>query len=404
MAPPTRPRSTPLPGSPRTEIETSAPSGWRSSSIGADERARDLARWEHALAEATRNVRILPAVAPTNAEVERRRLVAAFERGVPSNPRWTYARVDLGRWRQALHAMADELADDDHPLAPLFAARARELELEARVAEAAGTSMLGELAAARFRSVDARTAHVAREVARAWVSEGEEQAPAEWLESDAEVEGSLVSRMREEVGARRWPFAVVVAPSLVALAATGDRQIFVAAGRRVTKEDVERTVLHELEGHARPRVRAAASTLGILRSGTARGVDDQEGLALALEERHAFLSPRRRRELGARHVTVAAMDDGATFAEAVLALQKIHGWRVADAVRIAERVYRGSPGTGAGLGRERIYIEAFVRVRDAIQNDPSVEDVLASGQVGLDAVHVLAAIVGAASKPRAVAP
>lgn len=400
MPPPTRPRSNPLPGS------SGSPGSQATVTSATDERARDVARWERALDEATRAVRILPAVAPTNAGAERRRLVEAFERGAPSNPRWVYARVDLGRWRHALGAMAEALANDDHPLAPLFAARARELELEARIAEAAGTPALGELARSRFRAHDPRTTREALERARAWADEREDGAPADWLESDAAVEGSLLSRMREEIGARRWPFAVVVAPSLVALAATGDRQIFVAAGRRVTREDVERTVLHELEAHARPRVRAATSKLGILRFGTARGVDDQEGLALVLEERHGFLSPRRKRELGARHVTVAAMDEGATFAEAVLALQKNHGWRAGDAVRVAERVYRGSGGAGPGLGRERIYIEAFVRVRGAIQNEPSVEDVLASGQVGLDAVHVLAPILPilTGKSTRAVAP
>ncbi len=60
-----------------------------------------------------------------------------------------------------------------------------------------------------------------------------------------------------EIGERRLPLRVVIA-DIAPLAATGDGVIQVARGRMLTRDDVERTVLHEIEGHAAPSVRAAA--------------------------------------------------------------------------------------------------------------------------------------------------
>ena len=213
------------------------------------------------------------------------------------------------------------------------------------------------------------------------------------MASDSTAEGSLLVRMREEIGRLKLPFAVVVQPSLSALAATGERHVLVAANRLVTREDVERTVMHEIEAHAIPRTRAISAKLAIFQIGTARGIDDQEGLALVLEERGNFLAPRRKRELAARHLAVEAMDGGATFADAVSALIKEHGISVREAVLVGERAFRGGDGTSAGLGRERIYLEAFLRVRAHLEKRPTDEGVMTSGQVGLDAIETLASHV-----------
>ena len=117
-----------------------------------------------------------------------------------------------------------------------------------------------------------------------------------------------------------------------------------------------------IEAHAIPRARSQQARLAIFQIGTARGIDDQEGFALVLEDRHGFLGPKRKRELAARHLAVEAMDGGARFHENVEALVKEHGLTVREAIYVAERTYRGSDGTTPGLGRERIYLEAFIRV------------------------------------------
>jgi hypothetical protein len=199
--------------------------------------------------------------------------------------------------------------------------------------------------------------------------------------------------MEEAVSRLRLPFSVVVQPQLAALAATGDRQIYVAAGRMLTREDVERTVLHEIEAHAIPRGRAAHAKLGIFQVGTARGVDDQEGFALLLEERHGFLKALRKRELGTRHVASVAMVNGADFAEVSRLLHDDYGLDWTRAVVTAERAFRGSNGKTGGLGRERVYLEAFGRVRAHLATKPEDEAVLSAGQVSIEAIPALSAYV-----------
>ncbi len=360
-----------------------------------------LVRAERLLVEAVRSVRLLGAVVPRNAQQERSRILAALEAGQVVSPRWSYARTDHTLLRQALARAAQRLGAEPHPLAQLYAARTRELEVEAALSTEAGTAVLGALARARFRSLNAHTAGEATVLARKWIAEGHEALanldPAEagqvLTRSDDPVPGSLLTRMREEVSRLGLPFAVVVQPSLSALAATGERHILIAAGRMTRPEDVERTVMHEVEAHAIPRARAALARLAIFQIGTARGIDDQEGLALLLEERGNFLQPRRKRELAARHLAVEAMDGGATFADALSALVKEHGLPPSEAVLVAERAFRGGDGTSPGLGRERIYLEAFLRVREHLARKPTDEGILTSGQVSLDAIAVLGPLV-----------
>ena len=64
---------------------------------------------------------------------------------------------------------------------------------------------------------------------------------------------------------------------------------------------------------AASRARRCARPSAHFRVGTARGIDDQEGRAVLLEERAGLLGPRRRKQLAARHRAVRAMLDGATF-------------------------------------------------------------------------------------------
>jgi hypothetical protein len=317
-------------------------------------------------------------------------IVASFEAGRPRSPEWTYAPLDSNRAAAlagALESLAQTLASrEPSPLGRAYAARARELALEALVASDVGTATFAARARARFPSDERGEA---ASLAEAWITEVAIDAPLS-CSSDGEEPSSLRSRLREEIGKRRLPFRVVVSPSLSALAATGERAVYVAAGRAIARVDVERTVLHELEGHARPRFRASLSSPGLFAIGTARGADDQEGLALLLEERHGFLVGARRQELALRHRAVEAMDRGATFVETVRALVSRDGAPLARAVAAAARAFRGSSGETAGLGRERVYLASFARVAACVRERPASEAVLASGQVAVDAVDVLA--------------
>ncbi|HSY25766.1 MAG TPA: tyrosine/phenylalanine carboxypeptidase domain-containing protein [Polyangiaceae bacterium] len=377
-----------------------------------------LAAIERLLVYASRAIVPLAALTPIEARAERERLTGALRAGHALAPRWHYAPppADDGL-RRALDAAESVLARaPEGPLDALYVGRIRELALEAALCAAAGTRELGRLATARYAASEAgrgtprgerepqATALCARWLAssggassgsaRAHPSAGTVRRAASFatclaLRSDDPHAGSLLQRMRAEVGRLGLPFSVQAAPALAALAATGEDVILVATGRMLTAEVVERTVLHEVHGHAWPRVRARYASSVLFRAGTARGVDEQEGRALWLERRTGWLGTARKRQLATRHDAACAMVDGASFADVVCRLVRMHGASPEEAVVVAERVFRGSDGTFPGLGRERVYLPALLRVQARLEDKPDDEPVLASGQIAVDAVDAL---------------
>jgi len=350
---------------------------------------------EKLLTRAHREVQVLAALAPLDAPAERARLAEALRSGGALQPRWRYAPVVHDELRRALEA-AERLLEAEasgHPLAAVHLGRVRELTVEAALCGAAGTPLVAPLARQRFAPRAASCEQQASALCAAWLEELPAEDSSERIVSDDPDPRSLLSCLRAEVGRLRLPFAVVVQKTLAPLAATGDQVILVAPGRPMTEDDVARTVLHEIEGHALPRARAQEAPLALFRVGTSRGIDDQEGLALLLELRHGRLGARRRRILAARHRTVEAMLSGATFADAATSLVHDHGLDAAEAVLVAERAFRGGDGITPGLGRERVYLESFVRVRAHLAARPGDETVLSAGQVALDAIEALAPFV-----------
>jgi hypothetical protein len=343
---------------------------------------------------ASREVKLLSSLTPLDAHRERERLVSALEAGREVSPRWTYARVTHEDLRRALDEAERALAEDaETPLDRLYLDRLRELSLEADLCAAAGTTRVGRLARERFAAADEEVARQASALCASWLAHPAEDPPAPRLASDDDDPRSLLSRMRAEVGRRRLPFTVVTQASLAPLAATGDGVIFVAPGRPVTDEETTRTVLHEVVGHACPRARSHESSVALVRAGTARGVDDQEGRALLLEERAGLLGVRRRRQLAGRHLACQTMARGAAFADVVRELTAEHQVEPLQAVIVAERVFRGGDGVRPGLGRERVYLEALVRVRAHLERYPDDEAILAAGQVAAEAAGALRELV-----------
>ncbi|MET0594331.1 MAG: tyrosine/phenylalanine carboxypeptidase domain-containing protein [Polyangiaceae bacterium] len=364
---------------------------------------------DKALTLAAGQIRLIRAVTPSNVESERAALEEAFRRGSTRLPKWRYDPLpvppDLPR---ALEALADFL-DKEPPLGPIYAARARELCLEAAIVEATGTPRLTALAKQRFldpSAVSREDGERADAMALAWTSDvlfsngagidcrggnGEATEERSIRTCDESDPRSLVSRMNAEVGKRRLPMRVSVHPGMASLAATGDGVILVAENKWVAPKDVERTVLHEIEGHALPRARAARAPIALFAIGTARGIDDQEGRAIAIEEAAGFLDNARRFELGCRHLAARATHDGADFVDVVALLQGRHA-TVEDALRIAARVQRGGL-TGGGLSREVVYLASRCKLArlTAGEDGRKIEDVMRGGRVAADVALDLAA-------------
>jgi hypothetical protein len=341
-----------------------------------------------ALSAAAGRVRVIGTTTPRNLREELGRLGSAWRASGPSAPAFSYeAPLDLAELRGGLDTLAADL-DRRGPLGALFAARARELCEDAALCEAAGTAGLWAAARLRFRRRDAFDAQ-ADAMAEAWLGPGpDDGAPPgdDGLLVRSDDEGSdrsLLSRMRQEIGRRRLPLRVHVKDNLASLAATGDGFVQIIAGRLLRARDVERTVLHEIDGHVEPRLRAAGTALGLFAIGTARGADDQEGRALALERAAGFLDRGRRREIAFRHLASRSVEARADFVDTTRLLLD-HGADLDDALRIAARAHRGG-----GLGREAVYLPALLRVEAALAADAGIDRVLAAGRIAVDAAPAL---------------
>lgn len=336
----------------------------------------DLLAWANGCAG------VIDSCTPLRLHAELAALEADYRRGNTRRPRFLYGAPPLTDPRKQLERAADEL-DHCGTLGRLYASRARELSLEMSICHAAGTAALPGLGDERYARAD-DFADRADELCDRWLTLSTGPVATVCVRSDDESDPrSLVCRMRAEVGKRRLAARVTTTDRMSALAATGPGVIYVAIGRAMTVHDVERTVHHEVVGHAMPRERAASAPIGLFAHGTARGCDDQEGRALALEDSAGLLDRGRKLELARRHLATRMVRMGADFVDAVAGLRDA-GTDLGDALRIAARAYRGG-----GLARERVYLPAYLHVRSVLAADPSIDDVLSAGQVAIDAADEL---------------
>ena len=364
---------------------------------------------DRALTMAASQIRLIRAVTPVNADGELVELTAAFHRKAPRLPRWRYdAPAVPAELPRALEELAAFL-EKERPLGWLYAARARELCLESALVGATGTPKLTTLARQRFLASDGGAdddAQRADELALDWASEpladsavtqrdagADEDSGTRVRSCDAMDPRSLLCRLAGEVGRKRLPMRVSVQAGMASLAATGDGVILVAKNKWLRVRDIERTVLHEIEGHALPRARAARAPFALFAFGTARGIDDQEGRAIVVEERAGFLDRARKFELGCRHLAARAALNGADLTE-IVSLLRARGANVEAAVRIAARVQRGSQGVG-GLGREIVYLSSRCKVERlfAGPDGRKIEQVMRGGRVAADVALDLADVL-----------
>lgn len=331
--------------------------------------------WDDVLTRAVGLVSVIRSATPLNWSTEVARLVATWQRGAPEAPRFAYApaaSIDEGLL-DALQGVVDAGEASRNDLGAAYAARAVELLLEARIQAEVGSPRFRELCTERY-AARADEASQAAALANTWFAVEPMDVSGRVLSDDAGNPGSLLSLMRAEIGQQRLPFRVIVQEQ-AALASTGDGVVLVAPGRRVTEVAARRTVLHEVYGHVWPQVRAKAEVCALFRIGTARGSDDQEGVALCLEHDAGYLKGLRCRELAMRHLACEAMQAGAGFVEVVGVLQERAG-ELEQSIRVASRVFRGG-----GLGRERAYLPAYLRVQALQRTDPTQFAFLQRGRV-----------------------
>lgn len=295
------------------------------------------------------------------------------------------APPQLGALRSALSGCQQAL-EGSGEIADLYAARARELELEATLAEHIGTPGFFALARQRHPVGTQPDWERARVLAETWASSAERAAEADaplYLSDDRNAPESLVCVLLRSIGELGLPVRVSIVAEQASRAATADGVIFVRAGEQLSAGRAEGIAAHEVLGHALPRVRARSHALGLYRVASQGAGEDEEGRAIAIEHRLGWLGAERRWELGARHLGALAVAAGAD-ADEVVRLLVARGSSIETALRLYARIARGG-----GLCRELTYLPAWQRVQRALDRDPAIDDWLARGRLSVSAAEIL---------------
>ena len=338
------------------------------------------------LRRAEAEIRLIDRAQPLNAVIEREALIVDWGAGRQRAPRFEYApRPDLGLLRTALEATVSAIGGLG-ALGAAYAARALELATEAEAAESVATPEFLRLCARRYPLDFSADGLAAGAWAARWIA-APDDAPTKLHRSDDRSDpGSLLCAL--ERATEGLPVRVQVRPNQAAAAAVGEGFVGVRPGLWHSRDTVTRIVLHEIEGHVRPRVLAQREALGLFRVGSAKSGDDEEGRALLLERGAGVLEGARRRELARRHIAASRVREGAAFEDVVLELLGL-GQDSTSAVEAGCRAYRGG-----GLGREAVYLVSLARVARAFDAEPELESYFEHGRVSVDAARVCRAGFG----------
>jgi len=343
---------------------------------------------------AEQRIRLIDRVAPRNLQSERERLTRELTAGRNAEPRFEYGPVpDLARTRDQLIQLAASL-DCGGVIGRLYAARALELESEAALITAVGQPRFTELARLRFDPGALWPSDGVEALLQAWLAAapGEAEVNAGLVASDDELHpDSLLNVLRRRIGVSRQPIRIEVRPDLPTVAAAGNDVVRIRPAVLLTAPRARRIALHELEAHVFPRCAARRQRLAMFRCGTRLCAEHEEGRALLIEERAGLLDAARRRELALRHRAAEATRLGAPFSEVVRLLRE-QGATLTEAVEMGLRA-----GRGGGLGREIVYVPAYLRVGAEFSKSPELERPFELGRVSLDAARVLVAAESSSS-------
>ena len=338
------------------------------------------------LRRAEAEIRLIDRVRPTNGAVERESLIVDWGSGRQRAPRFEYApSPQFNALRGALEAAALAIGGFG-ALGAAYAARALELACEAHAAEHVGSREFTALSARRFVVEPGLDADSADAWTERWIN-APDDAPTKQHRSDDRADPNSLFCALERATAG-LPVRVEVRPNQVAAAAVGEGFVGVRPGLWHSEEATRRIVLHEIEGHVRPRVCAQREELGLFRVGSARSGDDEEGRALLLERGAGVLEGGRRRELARRHFAAREVRLGAPFEDIVRALLEL-GQDIASAVEAVCRAARGG-----GLARECVYLVALSRVTRAFEAEPELECYFEQGRVSVEAARACRAGFG----------
>jgi len=331
------------------------------------------------LLRAEAEINLLARCQPSNWAAVKVSLREQWLLGKRTEPVFEFApRPDFSRLRGALESLATWLGDGG-PWSAIWAERARELVLEAEVAESVGETVLVSLARRRFSTGRASEQRALKRLARCWASLEVEPSNQARIESDDDSNpGSLVRLMRAELTRLQLPFPVRISTKLVARAAVDDTAVWLKPRELLLTGEAKRIVAHEVHGHVVRRFNGRHRKHLPFRCGVVSADLDEEGRALWMEAQLGYLDVSRKVELGRRHMAALACRQGAPFGDGVELLLKL-GAPLDDALAIALRVWRGG-----GIAREILYLTGYLRAARHLRRDPGLDDWMKKGRLSFE--------------------
>ncbi len=331
-----------------------------------------FARTDACLLEALPYLRPLAAVSPSNAVEERERLARCLAEGKPLRPAWRYPPASPLALRATKRLLADAAAalptEDgfDGRLRAAYEARIAELYLTLACAASVGTASHREHSRRLFGAPSTEEIAAAkREIAGLHVA-----LPIAVILDPREI----AEVVTEAIAQRGLPFRLQWAPHLASRAAVGDGVLFLRP-EPLRRPLLARLIVHELDGHARSETRSTLLPVALGKLGAAGSAMDQEGVALWHEAEAGHYDARRRGEVAARVLAVAALDEGQSFAGCVRFLESF-GVPDISALAFAERVYRGG-----GFYRDACYFRGFGRIERHLRRFPTDLTALQTGKL-----------------------
>lgn len=323
--------------------------------------------------------RRLPALLARGGLENRQAVAHALSAGQTLKPQWQESseKVPGALWKTL--SEAQKLASQV-PGPQLHNARLEELELELMLIEAMGQAKQARPLAKRLYG-DTEVQHQGRPL-RLIAATLLASLPATSEEKAVRADGKhgLAAMMRYAAQNAGLNIEVEIERRLVANAAAGDRTVYIA-DRNFGAREARRLAIHEVLAHLVAAANGRSQRLALLEVGTAKSLGDQEGLAIAFEEDSGFLDDARVRTLAARVWVADRVHHGAAFEDTIRHLHKDFAFSATEAVALGERAYRGG-----GITKDVVYLESWLRLRQAFNDGEATREEMLMGKVSLGAL------------------
>jgi len=336
-----------------------------------------------ALTVAEAQIILLARSHPTNWLELQSRLIERWKLGYPEEPVFRFAPPpNLTKLRQALDQL-EKWSEDQGPWGEIYAARCRELQLEAEIAEHIGDATVRARAQRRF-SVDGANSGSLMQVARTWIQLEQSSDSGETIRSDDESDDrSLICQMRCELRRCGYSYPIKLENRLASRATVDDKFVWLKPQVYLLPNESERIVIHEVHGHVARRVAVKSPENAGFACGTNGADADEEGRALWLEDSAGLFDSARKADIGRRHWVAEACREGGTFSDAVRSLVELNT-TIENAINLTLRVWRGG-----GIAREIVYLDAYRRAKQALADSPELESWMKRGRLSIDVARRL---------------